>query len=361
MSTADLGALVAAVQRNCDLSDAAHAQNLSLCIYLLQMREFFRWERGLPLQETPDRGEVGRWIASREARWDALAGEAAEAGEAGGGFGALPIGEGVDAFDEAAVNQRLAPEGLVYAAGVAGFGRPEFVLAERAWSQLREGATVIVTGGERARGMNPPLAVSRGDLILVRRDVLRRWLATRVELSRMRPSTEGLALALEAWRPDEDARAALERIADVETETLILHELGERRAARLLGPDWERMLASLESRHAEIVARAVRDLLADCVSTLPGLLAREARGSIHFWFANLEGMRRLLAPALPEAYARWKAGDAAALVDALDAGSEHWLAQARRLLQAWRSGGEAGVRALSDELAAAASSRSPSA
>jgi len=355
MRAADLGALVAAVQRNCDLSDAAHAQNLSLCIYLLQMREFFRWERGLALEETPERGEVGRWIASREAHWETLA------SELDGGFGALPIGEGVDPFDEAAVNARLAAEGLVYGAGVAGFGRPEFVLAERARSHTREGATVIVTGSEHARGMNPPVAVSRGDLILVRRDVLRRWLATRVELSRMRPSTEGLAAALEAWRPGDDPRAALERIADIETETLILHELGERRAAQLLGPDWERMLASLESRHTEIVARALRDLLADCVSTLPGLLAREARGSVHFWFANLEGMRRLLAPELPEAYARWKAGDTAALADALDAGSEHWLAQARSLLHAWRSGGEPGARAFSDDLAGAASSRSPSA
>ena len=97
--------LAAAVQLNCDLADAVHAQDLSLCTYLLQMREFFRWERDLPLDLAPDRGEVGRWIATREAHWEALAEQADPA------FAALPIGEGVDAFDEAAANERLGSLG----------------------------------------------------------------------------------------------------------------------------------------------------------------------------------------------------------------------------------------------------------
>ncbi len=356
MSDSEVAELVAAVQRNCDLADAAYAQNLSMCIYLLQMREFFRWERGLPLDAPPDRGEVGRWIASREAHWDSLT-DAPEPA-----FAPLPLGGGVDAFDEDAANARLRSSGLVYAAGLGRFRRPEFVLAERVQSQSREGATVLVTGREHARGMNPPMAASRGDQVLVRRDVLRRWLGTRVELSRQRPGAEGLGAALDAWRiGDADPQSALERIADIETETLILHELGERRAAALLGPQWEEMLVSLEHPRAEIVARAVRDLLADCLLTLPALLERGATGSVHFWFANFEGMRRHLAPALPGAYARWRAGETAALADALDAGAEHWLAQARRLLAAWQAQAGAGVAALSEELAGAARSESPSA
>jgi len=58
-------ALAQAVQRNCDRIDAVHAQDLSLCIYLLQMREFYRWERQLELHQVPERGDVGRWIAAR--------------------------------------------------------------------------------------------------------------------------------------------------------------------------------------------------------------------------------------------------------------------------------------------------------
>ncbi|MBX3614530.1 MAG: hypothetical protein KF786_13255 [Burkholderiaceae bacterium] len=351
--------LAAAVQRNCDLADAVHAQDLSLCTYLLQMREFFRWERDLPLDLAPDRGEVGRWIAMREAHWEALAEQADAA------FAALPIGEGVDAFDEAAVNERLGSLGFVYAAGLARFRRPEFVLAERVQSQAREGATVIVTGREHARGLNPPMATSRGDQVLVRRDVLRRWLGTRLELSRQRPSAEGLCAAVDAWRVDDDREAALERITAAETETLILHELGERRAAALLGAQWEEMLAALDDHRSEIVARAIRDLLADCESTLPTLLERDERASIHFWFANLEGMRGLLAPDLRAGYLRWRGagpgaqGASSALADAISAQREHWLAQARRMLDAWREGATAGAVAFSEALVDAARGESP--
>ncbi len=354
-----LDELAAAVQRNCDLADAAHAQDLSLCTYLLQMREFFRWERGLSLDALPDRGEVGRWIASREAHWDALAGQADPA------FAPLPIGSGVDAFDEAQVNRQLDGLGLFYAAGLGRFRRPEFVLAEPLELQSREGATIVVIGRERARGMNPPLAASRGDQVLVRRDVLLRWLGTRLELSRQRPSAEGLCAAVDAWRVDDDREQALERIAAAETETLILHELGERRAAALLGPQWEEMLCALDDRRSEIVARAIRDLLADCLTTLPALVERDAIASIHFWFANLEGMRGLLAPGLRAGYQRWRSewparpGAPAALDAALQAQREHWLAQARSLLAAWRADSATGVAAFTGELVAAARGEAP--
>ncbi len=351
--------LAAAVQHNCDLADAVHAQDLSLCTYLLQMREFFRWERGLPLDLMPDRTEVGRWIAMREAHWQALAGQADPE------FDSLPLGSGLDAFDEAAANARLDSHGLVYAAGLARFRRPEFVLAERLESQTREGASIVVTGREHARGLNPPMATSRGDQVLVRRDVLRRWLGTRLELSRQRPSAEGLCAATDAWQVGDDREAALERIATAETETLILHELGERRAAALLGPQWESMLESLGDQRSELVARAVRDLFADCESTLPTLLERDEQASIHFWFANLEGMRGLLAPALRAGYLRWRSaapgtpGASAALADAVQAQREHWLAQARALLAAWRAAAAPGAVAVSEALVAAARGESP--
>jgi len=354
-----LDELAAVVQRNCDLADAVHAQDLSLCTYLLQMREFFRWERGLALDRLPDRSEVGRWIATREAHWEALAGQPDPA------FARLPFESGLDAFDEAAANQRLDALGLVYAAGIGRFRRPEFVLAERIETQTREGATIVVTGREHARGLNPPMAASRGDQVLVRRDVLRRWLGTRLELSQQRPSAEGLCAAVEAWRIDGDREEALERITTVETETLILHELGERRAAALLGPQWEQMLSALDDLRSEIVARAIRDLFADCESTLPTLLERGERPSIHFWFANLEGMRGLLAPELRAGYQRWRTGGLAgpqastALADALHAQREHWLARAREMLAAWRDGAGAGVAAFSEELVAAARGESP--
>jgi hypothetical protein len=61
---AGMAALVGAVQTNCDIADARHARDVSLCTYLLGMREFYRWEHQLPYGVSPPREEVGRWIAS---------------------------------------------------------------------------------------------------------------------------------------------------------------------------------------------------------------------------------------------------------------------------------------------------------
>ena len=62
-----------AVQCNCHISDARHAGNYSLCIYLLKMRELFRWEQGFALTDPLPRTPVGAWLSEREALWDELA------------------------------------------------------------------------------------------------------------------------------------------------------------------------------------------------------------------------------------------------------------------------------------------------
>ncbi|MBK7474311.1 MAG: hypothetical protein IPI73_30225 [Betaproteobacteria bacterium] len=71
-TTPGFARLVQAVQANCDISDARHARDMTLCNYLLDMREFYRWECGRPFAETLARADVGQWIARREALWETL-------------------------------------------------------------------------------------------------------------------------------------------------------------------------------------------------------------------------------------------------------------------------------------------------
>jgi hypothetical protein len=67
--------------------------------------------------------------------------------------------------------------------------------------------------------------------------------------------------------------------------------------------------------------------------TLPTLLAREAYGSLHFFVANLSGLRRALFPALLQAYEAWlKDQNNARLSGVIARGETHWLASARRLM-----------------------------
>ena len=332
--------LVAAVRENCAISDARHAREMTMCTYLLAMREYYRWERRIALGTPLARPEVGAWIVAREAEWTAL--EDAD-------YRPLPLdGALVDPFDVAAVNEALVPEGLVYGAGIGRFGKPQFFVAELARDERRGGSRVLVAGREHARDLDAAPAAMRGDTIYVRQESLARLLHEKAEAWAMRQSDGALKAALDAQGFDSDRAAALERMVADETETLILHELGECEAAAMLGPAWERSLCDLERRRASAFMRAVRDHLADCLVTLPALVERDARASIHLWAASLDGLRRELFPRSLAAYRAWRDGDGgAALLATAAAGAAHWRAVCAEVLEAHARGGEEAVEALS--------------
>ena len=90
------------------------------------------------------------------------------------------------------------------------------------------------------------------------------------------------------------------------------------------------------------MARAVRDLYADCLSTLPGLLARDNPAAIHFYFANFTGMRRKLFPELGVAYQIWlDSGNSTELGRISAAGCEKWRASAGRMIALFQKHGDA--------------------
>lgn len=329
MSVVDFEELKRVVQANCDIADARHAREMTMCNYLLAMRELFRWERDLPLMQPLPQAELGAWIARREGRWNELE-EAA--------FRPLPLGDGCDPFDNAAINAALEPLGLVYSGGIGRWGKPHFFLGELVRRQTRDGIEVLVAGREHARDLFAPPAALRGGVVYLRLDTLRRWLWEKTEIWGIKQAEGALKAALEGYGFANDAEAALERMAAAEGETLILHELGEARAEPLLGPAWGQMMASLADRRAELLARAVRDNLADCLSTLPALLDRGASASVHFFFANFEGLRRSLFQRLWSAYTIWRrSGEDAPLRLACRDGQRHWRRAALRLLAAWQS------------------------
>lgn len=338
--------LAAAVQFNCDLGDALHAREKSLCTYLLGMREYFRWSAGLPLDAAPDRGHLSEWISQRERHWDALR----ERDDAA--YAELPLAGGIDPFDEARANRDLQAIGMVYGAGLGLFGAPMFFLAQCESDQLRDGVRVIVAGTELARGITAAPAVSRNNTIVVRSDALRRWLWTRTETALRGPRDNAFALALRAYGADADVEAAVVAMAAGEAETLVLHEMGELHAGHLLGAEWEEMLLDVGDRRTEVVIRAVRDLLADCLVTLPRLTARTATRSLLFWQANFDGLRRALAPELAVS-CRTESGklDFDRLERAVDSSRRVWEQHASELLAGWRKGGAENVKRAAQQLA----------
>ena len=198
----------------------------------------------------------------------------------------------------------------------------------------RQGLALFVSGCEYARDLTAPPAALQGGAVFLRRDALRRWLWDKIEIWGVRKADGALKAALECYGFAADAEQGLESMSEQEAETLILHELGEAMAEPLLGPAWRELIASFTGRRAEILARAVRDNLADCLSTLPRLVERNAACSIHFYFASFEGVRSKLFPLLAQAYRDWRdCGSLVPLRDAARAGSVHWHEAAQRLLR----------------------------
>ena len=345
-------ALLEAVQTNCHIADARHAQDLSLCTFLLQIREFHRWERGLPLNAPLQRAEVGAWIAQREALWAEL--EARD-------FLRLPLAdaddEGGEPFETAPLNAQLQAQGLVYGAGWAGARRPGFFLAELI--ELRaieaEGLRVQLCGREWARGLFAPPAVLAGDTIVLRREAMARWLWEKFEVFGLKRADGPFKAVAQAYDLERDFLAGLPRMLDEQAETLILHEIGEHRAGRRLGPAWGEMLLALDDRRTELLLRAVRDHLADLGTTLPALLERDEAVSLHFWFAGYDGVRRQLFPGLADAYRAWCDGlGTAALARACTAGERHFAEVAEQALGLWREHGAGAARPIDALLRAAA-------
>jgi hypothetical protein len=93
------------------------------------------------------------------------------------------------------------------------------------------------------------------------------------------------------------------------------------------------MIASVARTGAETQARAVRDLLADCLSTLPVLVARENVPALHFHFATFDAPRRERFPQALEAYDEFlRGGSLAPLARVAREGAGRFLAEARALL-----------------------------
>ncbi|MEQ1662005.1 MAG: Sfum_1244 family protein [Thiobacillus sp.] len=338
----DLSALIDTVQKNCTIADARHARDMTMCTFLLEMREYYRWEMEIPYGARLPKDELGNWLNARESLWDTVEAE---------DFAPLPLNaDGIDPFESDDINRALMPQGLVYSSGLGRFRKPHFVLAELKRTEVREGVQVLVAGCEYARDLIAPPAAMRDGAIFLRMDAVRRLLWNKFEEWQWKEKDTALGRAFAFYDFERDIERGLDRMSEAESEAMILHEVGEARAEKLLGDDWRTMLGQLTSKHAELLARAVRDHLADCLVTLPTLIEREAHGSLHFYMANLANLRRALFPALPSAYEHWLAHPRSdQLLHTVRTAEAHWLARARDLIalhQRDPEQGDTAIRAL---------------
>ena len=333
----DLADLRRSVQRNCDIADARHAGDYTMCVYLMKMREYFRWENGYGFGDRLAPEEIGEWLREREALWERLEEAAYE-----------PIridGKDHEPFDAASINASLTPHGLVYSAGLGQGCRPHFFLGRLERREREHGFELLIADQEYARDLASPPAMSLDRTVFIRRQSLKRMIWERTEEWRWNRLDNPMGRALSHYDFDGAPEASLDEMADAQIDTLLLHEIGELEAGRLLGEDWERMLAGLSDFHTELLLRTVRDNLADSLSTLPGLLENAAPARLHFFMATLTNLRRAQWPALDRAYQAWhEHGRTSPLDQAAAQGRSHWLEIAEGVLDAYRTEDDAAPR-----------------
>jgi hypothetical protein len=274
----DIPQLINSVQLNCHISDARHAGNYTLCVYLLKMREFYRWEHQYPFSEKLSSDDIGNWLSNREALWDKIEKE---------DYQCLQIASSEhDPFDSQAINQELFAKNLVYSGGYGVKDKPHFFLADLEKKENINNYTIYISGKEYARDLTSPPAMSQHNTIYIRRESFKRLIWEHTDEWRWNKPENAMARAIRCYDFENDIDNALSNMTNNELDAAILHEIGEIQAGeKLVG--WQQMMSDITFTQAEIMARAVRDHYADTLHTLPTLIENNNRASIHFYFANL--------------------------------------------------------------------------
>ena len=313
------------VQKNCDISDAHHAANYTLCVYLLKMREYYRWENGFSYNDVLPKEDVGNWVQERESLWEEIENQ---------NFLPLEIdGKNYDPFDTENINKALAPKGYVYSGGMGLRAAPHFFLAKLEQKKVFNNFTMHVSADECARDLTAPPAMTQGKHVFIRREALRRYLWEKFTEWQWHKFENSMSRALSFYDFEHDIDQALDQMTDNELQAVTLHEIGEFTATQTLGNEWRDMIVCLPRSRAEFLARAVKDLLADCLSTIPGLIENYNPASLHFYAANLVAIRKELFPSFDAAYQIWIDTENTKPLNALAAkGAKHWATLAQDML-----------------------------
>lgn len=333
-----LAELTRAIQHNCDLSDARFGAGYSLCTLILKLRNRYKWQQGLNPWDEPEPGVVLDWIEGQEAYWQEIAAEE---------YQPLPLrGITVDPYELTVVNAGLAAHNLAYGAGYGRSLKAVFFLAEVRERLTVAGCPVLILGRELARELSAPFAMLQQGEIIIRREPLRFFfwdqiqelqVATRLPL---RHALHCHGVVDQDLTLDHNAlRDRLDTIVDREIPIFIHHEIGERCETGLASESVQALVAAFADTPTELVARGVKDILADThpQGMLSFIIHERRHASLSFYLGFLDGMRRVLFPEIGPAYLRFREdGDWSGISRARDQARNANLARAESIQAAVR-------------------------
>ncbi len=325
--------IISSVQKNCDLVDALHAQEYGLCIYLLKMRDYYRWRNKINLTADIINSDIHEWISSIEEYWEEIQGQ---------NFNDLVVNDkSFEPFDTADINKDLIPKGFVYSGGLSYGAVPLFYFAKLEEVQEEFGFTILISSQEYARGLFGPPALFRDKTIFIRKEALRHFLWSRYDEWCFRKLDNALGKAMVHYDFESNAENALEEITESEVDTVIQHEIGEGLLSKEYGEVWQQMVVDFAHTKTEVLLRAVRDLAVDCMTTLPFLIHRHRDSSIHLYFAGFSDMRKEIFPTLYKAYRVWtETGDISRIETLAEKGRIFWFDLGKEVISLYLSGGK---------------------
>lgn len=333
----DLNRLTQTVQQNCHISDAFHAGNYSMCTFLMKMREYYRWENNIPLSEPLAKNEIGQWLINREMTWESITDNNPAAQ-----YTTLQLDtRDADPFDVSLINNSLLEQGQIYSSGCGIFSKPHFFIGKLKKQETYDGYNLYISSREYARDLTAPPAMLQGTNIYIRQESIRRFVWEKIEEWQWKKNPDAPVARMmkdlgHATGDNKITETILDRIVENETQTMILHEMGEIQAGKMLGPQWEHMLLSLAGTKSELLVRAARDLLADSLVTVPKLIEHKQWASLHFYFANFSGMRKSLFPEAHTAYQQWvETGNTGNLHETFSKGIDTWHDKTKKVLSCY--------------------------
>jgi len=311
----DLGDVTEQILRNCHISDARHAGLYSICGLALRLRDLYKWEMGLPPWQEGESSQLLEWIGKKEEVWDHQAEE---------DFTDIVMcGQAYDLFDSAAINAVLEPHRLFYGAGYVHGMKPTFFLASIEKVDLVAGHRVYILGKELARDLLTVPALSQNGFVVIRKESAKLFLWNQImfpkESARQALQFSFHRLGLKDQSPDT-IRKHLDTLTNADMPRYIYHELGEM-ADRDFAPDiWREIVCAFSHTPIEILARAVKDLLADTHQQGPlmYLIRERNEPSLGLYVAFLDGMIKTLFPEMRQAFLRFtEEGDWDVIEDAV--------------------------------------------
>lgn len=286
---------IAAVRRNCDMADADAAAIFSVCGMALRLRDLNKWEKGLaPWQENQAQDLID-WIDGKEQVWESFEKRA---------FYPLPLdGKEYDPFDTVGINTILDPLGWFYGAGLAHSLKPTFFLARIIGREVIRQTPVITLGRERLRDLLTIPALNQDGAVILRQDAARLFLWD--QMAYIKPSGKRfLRFSLrQCGLPDDSPQSRQDHFDSIlqrQIPTYIHHEIGEIKEGFFDHQTFRQLVSQYPHTTVELLARTLRDLLADTGEAGPLAAMIQARdtAALGFYAAFQDGLFRPLFPEL---------------------------------------------------------------